>query len=349
VKACVLHAVGDLRYEEVSTPVPAGGEVLVRVGACGVCGSDIPRVFQKGTYRFPTIPGHEMAGVVTALGEGVDAAWMGRRVAVFPLIPCRRCGLCAIGEYALCTDYGYLGSRSDGGFAEYVPAPVWNLVPVPDAVSLEEAAMAEPAAVAVHALRQGRIDIGDAVAILGAGPIGVILAMWARAWGAGRVLLVDIDADKLAFAASMGFHDGCNARETDPVAWINQVTGRGADLVVEAAGSPVTFEQAMHAARPLGRVVLMGNPAGDMKLTQKGYWAILRKQLVVTGTWNSAYSDLPRNEWRLVLDALAAGQLDLKPLITHRVGLAGLYDAMVMMRDRAVFTNKILYVPQEMP
>lgn len=344
MKACVLHAVGDLRHETVPTPEPAAGEVLLRVGACGVCGSDIPRIFVKGTYRFPTIPGHELAGAVERVGAGVDPALVGKAAAVFPLIPCRACALCEVGEYAQCADYNYLGSRCDGGFAEYVRVPTWNLLLLPEGVSIEEAAMTEPAAVAVHALRQAGIDIGDAVLIMGAGPIGLMLAMWARAWGAGKILLADIDDKKLAFARGLGFDDTCNVRETELTSWVSDITGAGADLTVEASGSSAAFEQCMLAARVFGRVVLMGNPEGDMRLSQQAYWAILRKQLKVFGTWNSCYSNLPRNEWKLALDFMASGKLSLMPLITQRVGLNGLLDAMKHMRDRTEFSNKVMYV-----
>lgn len=341
MKACVLHGIGDLRFEEAARPSPGPGEALVRVGACGVCGSDIPRVFSNGTYRFPTIPGHEMAGVV----EEGDPAWVGKRVAVFPLLPCRKCGPCLVGSYAQCEDYGYLGSRSNGGFAEYVCAPEWNLAPVPNGVSLEEAAMTEPAAVSVHALRRAGVEIGDTVAIYGAGPIGLMLAMWARAWGAREALLIDIDSAKLDFARRLGFDNTCHALETDAPAWVRHSTGdRGADVVVEASGSSAAFEQCMASARAFGRVVLMGNPAGEMRLSQEGYWAILRKELKVFGTWNSSYGVPPRDEWRLALDAMATGRLDLEPLITHRVGLEGLCGALAMVRDRREFSNKVMYV-----
>lgn len=344
MKACVLHAVGDLRCEEIPDPQPREGEVLVRVGACGVCGSDIPRVFAKGTYYFPTIPGHELAGTIEAVGPGGDAHLIGHNVAVFPLIPCRACAMCEIGEYAQCLNYNYLGSRCDGGFAELVRVPEWNLVPVPEGVSLEEAAMVEPAAVAVHALRQAGLDIGADVAIFGAGPIGVLVAMWARTWGAGRVMLVDIDQTKLDFARSLGFTETCNARAEDPVAWINDSTELGADLVLEVSGSAKAFEQCLLTARPFGQVVLMGNPNGDMALPQDAYWAILRKQLTVIGTWNSSYSALPRNEWQLTLDMMAAGRIDVRPLITHRTGLETLVENMILMRDRTEFSNKVMYV-----
>ncbi len=354
MKACVLHAVGDLRYEDVPDPTPGQGAALVAVKACGVCGSDIPRVFEKGTYRFPTIPGHEMAGEVIAVGAGCAPELVGKAVTVFPLIPCRKCAACEIGAYAQCVDYNYLGSRCDGGFAECVVAPEWNLQVVPEGVSYEAAAMTEPAAVAAHALRQAALDLGDCVAIFGAGPIGVMLGLWARTWGASRILLVDIDDAKLAFARDLGFRDTFNAttletscyfpRTGDVVAWIRDVTQRGADVVVEASGSSVAFEQSVLSARTFGRVVLMGNPSGEMRLSQDAYWAILRNELKVLGTWNSVYSRLPRNEWRLALDAMASGALHIEPLVTHRVSLRELPEAMAAMRERKMAVAKLMFV-----
>jgi L-iditol 2-dehydrogenase len=318
--------------------------VVLRVGACGVCGSDIPRVFVQGTYRFPLIPGHELAGTVVETSEGVDPALVGRAATVFPLVPCRACAMCAIGEYAQCVDYDYLGSRCDGGFAEYARVPVRNLLPLPEGISIEEGAMTEPAAVAVHALRQAGVDIGDTVLVLGAGPLGLLVAMWAQAWGAARVLLTDIDPHKLEFARALGFSHVFNAREEDVAAAVNDVKKGGADLVVEASGSAAAFEQCMVAARTFGRVVLLGNPEGEMRLSQNAYWAILRKQLKLFGSWNSSYSDPARNEWQLALDFMAAGKLNVKPLITHRVSLEELFPALVRMRDRTVFSSKLMVV-----
>ena len=185
--ALVLHDVGDARFESISKPEVSDGEVLVRVGFCGVCGSDIPRVFVKGTYSFPTVCGHEFAGTVEACGPGVDDLETGAAVAVFPLLWCGRCPACEQGKYVQCFDYDYLGSRSNGGFAEYVVAPRRNLLRVPEGVSLDEAAMTEPASVALHALRRGGgTRPGESVAVFGAGPIGVMVAQWARAMGAAR-------------------------------------------------------------------------------------------------------------------------------------------------------------------
>lgn len=343
MKALVLHGIGDLRAESVEKPVPKEGEALVRIRASGVCGSDIPRVFTKGTYHFPCIPGHEFAGEVEALGQGTDASWLGKRVTVFPLLPCNRCDCCRIGEYASCADYDYFGSRRDGGFAEYLAAPVWNLVPVPEALSFEEAAMTEPAAVAVHALRRAGVEIGDTVAIFGAGPIGLMLAQWAKAWGAYRVALVDVDETKIAFARQCGFEHVINSREHDPMEAIRALTdGRGADVAVEGAGVSETLEQCLFAARPFGRVVAMGNPAGEMHLTQKGYWELLRKQLRVEGTWNSSYT-MPKNDWVLALEAMAMGKVDARRFITHRFSLDEGAAALNMMRERKTFYNKVMF------
>lgn len=345
MKACVLHRVGDLRVEDVAKPVPKKGEVLVKIKAAGICGSDVPRVFSKGTYSFPMIPGHEFAGQVTEAGEGTEPCLVGRKVAVFPLIPCMRCDACQIGEYAQCRNYNYFGSRCDGGFTEYIAVPVWNLVTVPDSLSYEEAAMAEPAAVAVHALRQAGIVIGDNIAIFGAGPIGLMLAQWAYAWGAGRVMLIDIDKNRICFARELGFQDVWDSGEGDAVDWILEVTkGRGADIAIEGAGVSPTLEQCLKSVRPFGKVVAMGNPSGEMKLSQKTYWELLRKQLKIYGTWNSSYISLPKNDWELAIRSMEQGKINVKPFITHRFKLDDCIKAFEMVRDRKEFFNKVMFI-----
>jgi len=345
MKACVLHGIGDIRYQEVPDPVAGEGEVLIKVRASGVCGSDIPRVFAKGTYRFPTIPGHEFAGEVTSVGEGVDGSLIGGAFAVFPMIPCRRCALCLVGDYAKCRDYDYYGSRRDGAFAGMIAVKAWNLVPVPEGLSYEEAAMAEPAAVAIHALRNGGVEAGDSVAIFGAGPIGLMLAEWAKAWGAGKVMLVDVDGSKVAFAKGLGFERAYDGSGGDAVSWVlSETEGMGADLCIEGSGASAALEQCLGSARPSGRVVAMGNPIGEMRLSQKGYWDLLRKELKVSGTWNSGYSDFPRNDWRLSLEYMRSGRLDVRRFITHRADLSEAVGVLGMMRDKKAFFNKVMFV-----
>ena len=177
MQALVLHSVGDARLEEIPIPVVNSGQVRVQVGFCGVCGSDIPRLFLKGTYKFPTVCGHEFSGTIEETHDNNDSEFkVGDRVVVFPLIWCGQCSACEIGQYVKCRDYDYLGSRSNGAFSEYVIAPITNLILVPEIVSLEEAAMSEPAAVSLHALKRGNCSVGQTIAVFGAGPIGLITA-----------------------------------------------------------------------------------------------------------------------------------------------------------------------------
>ncbi len=167
MKAWVLHGVDDIRLEDIERPQPGPGEVLLEVRAAGICGSDIPRIYKTGTYSFPTIPGHEFSGVVADVGAETDTSWKGSRAGVFPLIPCRMCAPCLKKQYEMCRNYSYLGSRRDGGFAEYVAVPAENLIRLPDNVSFEAAAMLEPMAVAVHAMRRVLPSASDTVAVCG--------------------------------------------------------------------------------------------------------------------------------------------------------------------------------------
>lgn len=345
MKACVLHQIGDLRYEEVKYPSLKSGEVLVKIRASGICGSDVQRVWEKGTYSFPTIPGHEFAGEIIEAADETDKHLIGKKAAVFPLLPCGHCEACRIGEYAQCSDYNYFGSRSDGGFAQYLAVPVWNLVIVPEGLSFEEAAMAEPSAVAVHALRQAGLTVGDSVAIFGAGPIGLMLASWAKLWGADKTILVDIDKGKIAFARSAGFEDVINSVEEDAVAAVMKLTnGRGADVAVEGTGVSAALEQCLKCTRIFGQVVAMGNPVREIILSQKAYWELLRKQLKISGTWNSSYNSLPRNDWELSIRYMSQGRLNVSSFITHKIPLQGCPDALKMMRDKSEFYNKVMIV-----
>jgi L-iditol 2-dehydrogenase len=363
MNALVLHAVGDARFEQVPRPEPGPGEVLVRVAFCGVCGSDIPRTFVKGTYHFPTICGHEFAGTVEACGDRVDEGGddgfgnyaPGDRVVVFPLLWCGRCASCELSNYVQCSDYDYYGSRRDGAFAEYVAVPTRNLIRVPEGVSMEAASMTEPAAVALHALKRaaGRIGnpsyalVGETVVIFGAGPIGLMAAQWARMMGAAQLILFDLVAEKLAMARRLGFELAFDVRQVDPLETVGDLTGRyGAEVCVEAAGVPITLNQAIAAARVGGRVVILGNPSADVTLPASLISLAMRRELDLRGTWNSSFSARGNNDdWHAVLQAVAAGAVDLDSLVTHRVPLEEAADALAMMRDQREFFAKVLIQP----
>jgi len=184
MKAAVLHAPGDLRVEDVPVPAIGPDDVLVRVMAAGICGSDIGRVMVTGTYRFPTVPGHEFAGQIEKTGANVTHLVAGDRVAVAPLMPCFDCEWCRAGKFSLCDSYDFMGSRSDGAFAEFVKAPARNVMKIPDSVSYDAAATIEPAAIILHGIHKLDVSLGDAVAVVGCGALGYFALQFAKLSGA---------------------------------------------------------------------------------------------------------------------------------------------------------------------
>ena len=343
MKSWVLYGVNDIRFEERPVPAPGKGEVLVKVGAAGICGSDIPRIYETGAHRHPLIPGHEFAGIVEETGADTDAAWAGKRVGVFPLIPCKKCPECLQKRYEMCRSYDYLGSRRDGGFAEYVCVPEWNLLPLPDEVSLQAAAMLEPMAVAVHAMRRGAPEVGERIMVCGLGTIGLLLSMFLLDAGMKAEDLYVIGNKQLqkkqALALGIPEENYCNSRETDAREWAG---GIGADLYFECVGRAETAALGLHAAAAGGRVVMMGNPHSDMSFSREDYWKILRKQLKVTGTWNSTYGPDEADDWSYVLERLKSGAVDPESLISHRFGLNELEKGLHIMRDRTEEYCKIM-------
>src|SRR5574344_3149512 len=232
MKASVLYGIDDLRYvEDYSTPVLKDNEVMVKVKAAGICGSDVARVLKNGTYHFPTRRSSDLSGEICEVKDKKDDALIGKRVSVFPLKPCFECENCKQGDYEMCEHYDYLGSRCDGGFAEYVAVPKWNLCFLPDCISFESAAMFEPSSVAMHALRRSGLKIGDSIAIVGPGTIGIILCQLAKIAGAGQVFLIGRSKEKLDFARKMGVEDVFNSSKGDVVTWLKERTaGAGVDV-----------------------------------------------------------------------------------------------------------------------
>ncbi len=345
MKAYVLHDIGDFRLEEAEKPVPGPGEVLLEVRAAGICGSDIPRIYKTGTYSYPLIPGHEFSGVVAELGEGTDPAWLGRRTGLFPLIPCGRCKPCLHKQYEMCRSYGYIGSRTDGGFAQYVTAPQWNLAALPDNVSYEQGAMLEPMAVAVHAMRRANPKQGERIVICGLGTIGLFLLMFLRERGLENIYAVgnkDIQREKvlgLGLSADHWF----DTRSGSVEAWLSE-EGHEADLFFDCVGTNEVLAQGIRHTACGGRVVTVGNPASDMTLDRQTYWKILRNQLTVIGTWNSSYTGEEEDDWHYVMSRLAAGTIRPERMVTHRLDFAHLIQGFELMRDKREEYVKVMGV-----
>jgi len=346
MKTYVLNGINQLDFIEVPKPKLREGEVLVEVKAAGICGSDIPRIFETGTYHFPTIPGHEFAGVVCEVEDARYAEWLGKRVGVFPLIPCMKCQPCKEKQYEMCMHYDYLGSRRDGGFAEYVAVPVRNLIELPEEVSFEAAAMLEPACVGIHAL--GRVDMRKvhSATIFGPGTIGLLIAQWLRALNVRTVYLVGTNEKQRELALELGFECFYNSREVDAVSDILEVTeGIGTDLTIECTGLGSVLEQCLDLTKRGGEVLVVGNPHGDVDLPKAVYWKILRKQLHISGTWNSSFiPEDSEDDWRLALEAMVSGKLQPEKQITHKLDFEQLQSGLGMMRTKSAYFNKVMIV-----
>lgn len=346
MKALVLLKKGDIQFLSVPKPKPARGEALIRVKACGICGSDIPRIYGGIAYYYPSIPGHEFAGEVEEVGDpSLDKNWVGKRVTVFPLIPCYNCRLCQIGLYEMCENYGYIGSRRDGAFAEYVTVPIANCMDLPGKVSYESGAFSEPAAVTLHALRRSSIPFGKTVAVFGLGPIGVLFGIWAKISGARRLIGFDIDQRKVDFARENGFNEAMIPEpEKLEKAVENYTEAGGFDLTCEASGSNRALVQSIKITHKFGEVLLLGNQERDVTLTPKEMSLILRKQLTLHGTWNSRFTHIG-SDWKAVLEFENSGQANFKPFISHRLTLEEAPEFIQLMRDKKVFYNKVLIIP----
>ncbi len=339
MNAWVLRGIGDISMETVKKPELKEGEVLVAVKAAGICGSDIPRIYQTGAYSYPLIPGHEFSGVVKATGADTkeSSRWLGKRVGVFPLIPCGCCVPCRKRKYELCRNYSYLGSRRDGGFAQAVAVPEKNLLLLPDSVSFQEAAMLEPMAVAVHAMRRVEWSFSHKIVVCGLGTIGLLLVMFLREAGIKNLFVVGNKESQRQQILNMGLEEDsyCDGRARDVVSWILEHTdGAGADVFFECVGKNETYALAVDSVAPLGQICLVGNPYSDMRLEKAVYWKILRNQLTVTGTWNSSFTGDKSDDWHYVMERLAQKRVHPETLISHRIPFERLDQGLLVMRDK---------------
>lgn len=345
MKAWVLHDIGDIRFDTAEEPILKEREVLVKVRAAGICGSDIPRIYQNGAYSHPLIPGHEFSGEVVKTGAFANASWQGKRVGIFPLIPCRKCPPCRKKQYEMCRNYSYLGSRRDGGFAEYAAVPEDNLIVLPDSITFEEAAMLEPMAVAVHAMRRIGADENDNVAICGVGTIGLLLYLFLREARVKNIYVFGNKDFQKQTLLKLGLPKDCycDIRSEDVDVWLSERTGgAGADVFFECVGKNETLVQAVNQTSFAGRIMLVGNPFGDMRLEKAVYWKLLRNQITVKGTWNSSFTGEESDDWHYVLRRLEEKRIAPSELITHRFSMKDLEKGLHIMRDKTEDYVKII-------
>ena len=334
MKAVVIHAAGDLRVDEVDDAGLGPADVRVRVGAGGICGSDL-HYFRHGGFgtvrlREPMILGHEIAGTVAAVGRDVTTVAPGQKVAVNPSQACGRCRFCRQGLQNHCLDMRFYGSAMrfphvQGGFREILTCTAEQAVPVPDHVSLTEAAFAEPLAVCLHAVRQAGSLVGRHVLVTGAGPIGVLIAAAARRAGAVEIVVTDVVDAPLAIARAVGADRTVNV-EVDPDGLSDFAPDKGLfDVMFEAAGNAGTLLAGLQLVRPRGCLVQVGQGA-EATLPMS---AIVTKELELRGTFRF------HEEFATAVDFIAARLIDVRPLLTEVVGVDEARRAFEQASDRS--------------
>lgn len=335
MQAVVIHAAHDLRIDTMPQPgAPGPGEVTVRIGAGGICGSDLHYYHDGGfgtvRVRQPMVLGHEVAGTVTAAGEGVTHVAPGDVVAVNPSRPCNACRFCLAGQQQHCLDMRFYGSAMrtphvDGGFREALVCDAAQAVPVPPGTPLTHAAFAEPLAVCLHAVRQAGPLVGRRVLVTGAGPIGMLAMLAARHAGAREVVITDLVDAPLALARRLGADAALNLR-ADPTALDRFAPDKGwFDVVLEASGATAALAGAMVVARPGAVIVQLGiGPENPLPLNM-----LTAKELTLRGSFRF------HEEFAMAVEAIGSGRIDVAPLLTEVVPMAQAKAAFELAGDRS--------------
>jgi len=342
MKAAVLYGENDLRYQEVEAPHAGPGEVVVQVRACGVCATDVKILAGESAPRsLPTILGHDVAGLIHEIGDGVKGLEIGQRVAVYPIASCGECFFCRRGRHSLCLDEFGLAHGIDGGFAEYVRIPerlvrLGGVVPIEETLSFELATMAEPLSCCLSAFRSAGASIGDWVAIIGVGPMGLLHLLVARAQGF-RAIIVDIIPERLEKAREMGAEQIIDGGKSDPVQAVRSITKIGADLVIAALGATEVMEKYLPMVRNGGVFNIFGGPPRGSTLTIDPRW-LHYGEIVLTGTFGSSLPDFQQ-----ALRLISTGEVDVGSIISHRVGLDLLLDVVQKVRSHDLLKAIVLF------
>lgn len=319
MKALLLTEYKHLEVTEMPTPEIGDDDVLVRVQACGICGSDVHGYDGSSGRRVPPlVMGHEASGVVAAVGKNVRDFQEGDRVTFDSTVYCGKCFFCRRGDINLCDNRNVLGVstgeyRRHGAFAEFIAVPQHIVYRLPDNLSFEEAALIESVSIAFHAVNRTPVRIGDTAVVVGTGMIGLLVVQTLRLAGCGRIIAVDIDDFKLERAREFGADEGLNSKKVDVAAEVAARTGgRGADIALEVVGATASIQTAISAVRKGGAVTLVGNLAPKVELPLQ---AVVTREITLNGTCSS------RGEYPQCIDAMARGAINVKPLISATASL----------------------------
>jgi L-iditol 2-dehydrogenase len=348
MRAAVYRGKDNVIVENVPVPVIGDGEVLIRVAACGICGTDIKKI-HHGFVKPPQILGHEMAGTVVAVGPGVKRWKAGDRVVSFHHVPCGTCFYCERRLFSQCGIYKKTGltagfDPNGGGFAEFVRAMPWiaerGMVAIPDGVSFEEATFVEPVNTCLKAVRKARIAPGEHVLVIGAGPIGLLLMMLAKFEGA-TVYVSDPMVERREKAIELGAHEACDPASASAAEWMRARTeGRGADAVLLAVPFPKLVDEALAAARPGGRVLLFAQNDPEMRI-EFGAAAVGVEEKEILGSY-SADVEMQEESARLVFTRA----LPVAKLVTHRFPLEQFTEGLALAAHPTRESLKVMILPQ---
>ena len=337
-----MEAYKEFHLREVPIPAPGAGEVLVRVRACAVCGSDVHGIDgSTGRRQPPVIMGHEAAGEIASLGEGVAGWKAGDRVTFDSTVYCGKCDACRAGAVNLCANRRVLGVscgeyKKDGAFAEYIAVPQRILYPLPERVSFEEAAMVEPLSIACHAMTRVKIPEGGRVLVVGVGTIGLLALQVARSLGAGRLIALDVDEARLRLAREQGAQ-ALNSRDPEALKNVLQLTGgAGVDVAVDCTGIGATADLAIRSVKLNGAVVLVGNLVQTIDFPLQ---LVVTRQLSLFGSCASA------GEYPMCLNMIASGQVDVKKMISKAVPLSEGGEWILKLYNKEPGLYKIVLIP----
>ena len=327
MQALRLYGANDLRLDDLPIPeVPAGG-LLVKVSGCSICGSDLRNIRAGGSSHGMTLPvtlGHELSGVIDKVSDGVTEYTVGQRVVLSALVPCGTCEYCLRGMQNMCNHKEALSYQYAGGFAEYIAVPeaiirAGGVIPLPDSVSLIEAAITEPCSCALNGQELSNVGLGDVVCVMGAGPLGVAHCMIAKLRGASKVILVDIVQERIDMAKEFPQVDvRINGSQEDVVQRVMEETGgRGADVVIVASPASSAQVQGVQMAAKHGRVNFFGGLPKGNSMTAIDSNIVHYRELFLHGT-----SDSTAMHMRAILDLIADGRLNTAKLVTHVMPLS---------------------------
>jgi (R,R)-butanediol dehydrogenase/meso-butanediol dehydrogenase/diacetyl reductase len=312
MKAAIFRGAGHIEVTEVPTPEPMPGEVLVRVHYCGICGTDL-EAYQTGMYEPGLVIGHEFAGEIVALGEGVQGWAIGERVTADNALPCGRCWFCRQGRPSLCQELLSPGITLDGGMAEYVRLPVLLLHRLPQGVSTRQGALVEPLTIALHGVRSSALKPGDWALVLGAGPIGLLTLQCALLAGARQVLVVEVNPKRAAIARELGAASVLHPqRDNLAVEVAARTDGLGPDVVYVCTGAAPAFESALGLVRRGGQVFVLGLCPEPVPTD---FMSVVLSELDIRGGY------LGHGAFPAALDYLAQGRVRVDPLISHEIAL----------------------------